>query len=172
VNGDPTAFAPAVRASIWKIDKDQPIGDVHAMADVIAAKGSGDRLLTSLLAMFSSVALGLATIGIFGLVAYIVAQRTHEIGVRIVLGASKRDIFRLILGRTIVLTAVGTALGLIGSFAVIRIVASAAYSDSWLRGLLLLAIAAVIVVSAALFALCIPARRATRVDPMVALRYE
>jgi len=172
VNGDPTTLSAPMRASVWAIDKDQPIGDVQAMTQVIGAKGSGDRFLAGLLAAFASIALGLATIGIFGVVAYIVAQRIHEIGVRMALGAQKRDIFQLVLGRGIFLAATGTAVGLIGSFAIIRIVASAAYSDSWLHGLLVLAIAPAIVVSAAVVASCIPARRAMRVDPMVALRYE
>ncbi len=172
VNGDPTALAASVRASVWAIDKDQPIGDVQAMLQVIGAKGSGDRFLTGLLAIFASIALGLATIGIFGVVAYIAAQRTHEIGVRMALGAQKRDIFRRILGRAVFLAGTGTAVGLIGSFVVIRLLTSVAYSESWLRGLLILAIAPAVVVSAALLASCIPARRAMRVDPMVALRYE
>jgi predicted permease len=172
VNGDPTSLAAPARASVWAIDKDQPIGDVRAMTQVIGAKGSGDRFLAGLLAIFASIALGLATIGIFGVVAYIVAQQIHEIGVRMALGAQNRDIFQLVLGRGIFLAVTGTAVGLIGSFAIIRIVASAAYSDSWLHGLLILAIAPAIVVSAALLASCIPARRAMRVDPMVALRYE
>jgi len=171
-NGDPAMLAASVRATIWAIDKDQPIADVQTMTQVIGTKGSGDRLLTGILAGFASIALGLATTGIFGVVAYIVAQRTHEIGVRMALGARRHDIFGLVLGRGIFLVVTGTALGLIGSFVVIRIVASAAYSDSWLRALLILAIAPAIVVLAALFASCIPARRAMRVDPMVALRYE
>jgi len=172
VKGDAMTLAASVRASVWAIDKDQPIGDVQAMTQVIGAKGSGDRFLTGLLAAFASIALGLATIGIFGVVAYIVAQRTHEIGLRMALGAQKRDIFQLVLGIGIFLAVTGTAVGLIGSFVIIRIVASAAYSDSWLHGLLILAISPAIVVSAALLASCIPARRSIRVDPMVALRYE
>jgi len=172
VNGDPTTLAPSVRASVWAIDKDQPIGDVQAMTQIIGAKGSGDRLLTGLLAIFASVALGLATTGIFGVVTYVVAQRTHEIGVRMALGAQKRDIFRRVLGRTIFLSATGTAVGLIGSFIFIRFAASAVYSDSWIQGLLILAIAPAIVVMAALLASYLPARRAMRVDPLVALRYE
>ena len=172
VNGDPTTMAASVRAAVWAIDRDQPVGDVQTMTQVIDAKGSGDCFLGGMLAAFASIALGLATIGIFGAVAYIVVQRTHEIGVRIALGAQKPDIFRLVLGRGLVLAATGTALGLIGSAVVIRIVASAAYSDSWLRGLLILGIAPAIVLLAALLASYIPTRRAMRVDPMTALRYE
>jgi putative ABC transport system permease protein len=172
VNGDPMTLAAPVRASVWAIDKDQPIGVVQTMTEVIGARGSGDRFLTSILTAFAGIALGLATIGIFGVVAYLVARRTHEIGVRIALGAQKPDIFRVILGRGFVLAAIGTAVGLIGSFVVIRIVASAAYSDSWLHGLLILGIAPAIVLLAALLASYIPARRAMRIDPMIALRYE
>jgi putative ABC transport system permease protein len=172
VNGDPATLASSVRAAVWAIDKDQPVGDAQTMTQVIGAKGSGDRFLGAMLAAFASMALGLATIGIFGVVAYMVAQRTHEIGVRIALGAQKTDIFRLVLRRSFVLAAIGTAVGLIGSFVVIRTVASAAYSDSWLRALFIVGIATAIVLFAGLLAAYIPARRATRVDPMVALKYE
>ena|SRR5690348_3723828 len=171
-SGDPTTLARPVRASVWAIDNDQPIGDIQKMTEIIGAKGSGDRLLTSILAIFAGIALGLATTGIFGVVAYIVSQRTHEIGVRMALGAEKRDVSRLVLGRGMALAATGIALGLVGSFAVIRILASAIYSGSWLPGLLILAIAPAIVVLAALLASYLPARRAMRIDPMVALRYE
>jgi putative ABC transport system permease protein len=122
--------------------------------------------------MFASIALGLATIGIFGVVAYIVAQRTHEIGVRKALGAQRDNILRLVLGRSIFLAGTGTVVGLIGSFILIRLADSAAPSGSWLDAMLILAIAPAVVVLAALLASCIPARRAMRVDPMVALRYE
>jgi len=172
VSGDPTALATAVRDSIWAIDKDQPIGDIKTMTQVIEAKGAGDRFLGWMLAGFASTALGLATIGIFGVVAYTVAQRTHEIGVRMALGAQKGNVFRLIVGRGIFLATVGTAVGFIGAVFVVRILASAAYSDSWFSALLILVIAPASVILAALFASYIPARRAMRVDPMVALRYE
>jgi putative ABC transport system permease protein len=172
VNGDPTALTAAVRDSIWAIDKDQPIGDIKMMTQVIGAKGANDRFLGWMLDGFASTALGLATIGIFGVVAYTVAQRTHEIGVRMALGAQKGNVFRLIVGRGIFLATVGTALGFIGAVLVVRILASAAYSDSWFSALLILFIAPAGVMLAALLASYIPARRAMRVDPMVALRYE
>ena len=171
-NGDPTTLASPVRASVWAVDNDQPIGDIQKMTKIIGAKGSGDRLLGGMLAALAGIALGLATTGIFGVVAYIVSQRTHEIGVRMALGAEKRDVFRLVLGRGVAHAATGIALGLVGSFVVIRILASAIYSGSWLPGLLILAIAPAIVVLAVLLASYIPARRAMHVDPMVALRYE
>jgi len=171
-NGDPTTLASPVRASVWAIDKDQPIDDIQKMTKIIGEKGSGDRLLTSILAILASIGLGLATIGIFGIVSYVVSQRTHEIGVRMALGAEKRDVFRLVLGRGMALAATGIALGLVGSFVVIRILASAIYSGSWLPGLLILAIAPAVVVLAALLASYLPARRAMKVDPMVALRHE
>jgi predicted permease len=171
-NGNPTALSAAVRDSIWAIDKDQPIGDIKMMAQVIGAKGANDRFLGWMLAGFASTAFGLATIGIFGVVAYTVAQRTHEIGMRMALGAQKGDVFRLIVGRGIFLATVGTAMGFIGAVFVVRILASAAYSDSWFSVLLILFIAPASVILAALLASYIPARRAMRVDPMVALRYE
>jgi putative ABC transport system permease protein len=172
VSGDPTALVAGVRESIWAIDKDQPIGDIKTMNQVIEAKAAGDRFLGWMLAGFASTGLGLATIGIFGVVAYTVAQRTHEIGVRMAFGAQKGNIFLLIVGRGILLATTGTAVGLIGAVFVVRILASPAYSDSWFSALLILIVAPASVILTALLASYIPARRASRVDPMIALRYE
>jgi putative ABC transport system permease protein len=167
--GDPTALTPAVRESAWAIDKDQPIGSINTMKQVLARKGGGDRLLGGLLGAFTALALGLAAIGIYGVVSHMVAQRTHEIGVRMALGAEKGSVFRLVVGGGILLAGIGTALGFLLALPIPRILASA-HPDSWARSLAVLAIAPLLVMAAALLACYVPARRATRVDPTVALR--
>jgi predicted permease len=169
--GDPTALTPAVRESAWAIDKDQPIGSINTMKQVLARKGGGDRLLGGLLGAFTALALGLAAIGIYGVVSHLVVQRTHEIGVRMALGARKGSVFRLVMGGGMFLGGSGTALGFLLALPIPRILASAR-PDSWARSLAVLAMAPMLVMAAALLACYVPARRATRVDPAVALRCE
>jgi len=169
--GDPAALASAVRDSVWAIDKDQPIGSINSMKQVLARKGGGDRLLGGLLGTFTALALGLAAIGIYGVVSHMVAQRTHEIGVRMALGAEKGSVFRLVVGRGVFLAGIGTALGFVLALPIPRFLASA-HPDSWARSLAVLAIAPLLAIAAALLACYLPARRAMRVNPTVALRCE
>jgi putative ABC transport system permease protein len=169
--GDSAALASAVRESVWAIDKDQPIGGINTMKEVLARKGGGDRLLGGLLGVFTALALGLAAIGIYGVVSHMVAQRTHEIGVRIALGAEKGNVFRLVVGGGVFLAGIGTVLGFLLALPIPRFLASA-HPESWARSLAVLAIAPLLVIAAALLACYIPARRAMRVDPVVALRCE
>jgi putative ABC transport system permease protein len=169
--GDSAALASAVRESVWVIDKDQPIGGINTMKEVLARKGGGDRLLGGLLGVFTALALGLAAIGIYGVVSHMVAQRTHEIGVRMALGAEKGNVFRLVVGGGVFLAGIGTVLGFLLALPIPRFLASA-HPESWARSLAVLAIAPLLVIAAALLACYIPARRAMRVDPVVALRCE
>jgi predicted permease len=169
--GDPTALTPAVRESAWAIDKDQPIASINTMKQVLARKGGGDRLLGGLLGAFTALALGLAAIGIYGVVSHMVAQRTHEIGVRMALGAEKGSVFRLVVGGGILLAGIGIALGFLLALPIPRILASV-HPDSWAGSLAILAIAPMLVMATALLACYLPARRATFVDPTVALRCE
>jgi len=169
--GDSAALASAVRESVWAIDKNQPIGGINTMKEVLARKGGGDRLLGGLLGVFTALALGLAAIGIYGVVSHMVVQRTHEIGVRMALGEEKGSVFRLVVGGGVFLAGIGTALGFLLALPIPRFLASA-HPESWARSLAVLAIAPLLVVAAALLACCIPARRAMRVDPTVALRCE
>jgi putative ABC transport system permease protein len=169
--GDSAALASAVRESVWAIDKDQPIGGINTMKEVLARKGGGDRLLGGLLGVFTALALGLAAIGIYGVVSHMVAQRTHEIGVRMALGAEKGNVFRLVVGGGVFLAGIGTVLGFLLALPIPRFLASA-HPESWARSLAVLAIAPLLVIAAALLACYIPARRAMRVDPVVALRCE
>jgi len=169
--GDPAALAPAVRASVWAIDKDQPVGTISTMKQVLDHKGSGDRLLGGLGGAFTALALGLAALGIYGMVSFMVAQRTQEIGLRMALGAQKGSVFRLVVGNGLLLATIGTALGLLLALPISRTLGSA-HPDSWVRSLLVLAMAPALVIVATLLACYLPARRATRVDPMMALRCE
>ena len=170
-DGGPATLAPAVRASVWAIDKDQPVGTIRSMKQVLDHKGRGDRLLGGLGGAFTALALGLAAMGIYGLVSFMVAQRTHEIGLRMALGAQKGSVLRLVIGNGLLLAAVGTALGVLLALPISRILGSA-HPDSWVRSLLVLAMAPALVIVATLLACYLPARRATRVDPMMALRCE
>jgi putative ABC transport system permease protein len=167
----PTTLASAVRESVWAINKDQPIGSIRSMKQVLDRKGGGDRLLGGLLGAFTALALGLAAIGIYGVVSHMVARRTHEIGVRIALGAGQGRVFGLVVGGGVFLAGMGTALGFLLALPIPRILASA-HPDSWGRSLAVLAIAPLLVIAAALPACYIPARRAMRVDPVVTLRCE
>jgi putative ABC transport system permease protein len=169
--GDPATLTPAVRESIWAVDKDQPIGSIKTMMQILDGKGAGDRLLGGLLGVFTTLALGLAAIGIYGVVSHMVAQRTHEIGLRMALGAETGSVFRLVVGRGVLLTAIGTTSGFLLALPIPRLLAGA-HQDSWLRSLPVLITTPFLVFAAALLACYIPARRAMRVDPMVALRYE
>jgi putative ABC transport system permease protein len=169
--GDPSALASGVRESVWSIDKDQPIGSINTMKQVLDRKGGGDRLIGGLLGAFTALALGLAGIGIYGVVSQMVAQRTHEIGVRMALGAEKGSVLRLVVGGGVFLAGIGTVLGFILALPIPRILASA-HPETWIRSLAVLGIAPLLVIAAALLACYIPARKAMRVDPMVALRHE
>jgi len=138
---------------------------------VLDHKGSGDRLLGGLGGAFTALALGLAAMGIYGMVSYMVTKRTPEIGLRMALGAGKGSVFRLVVGNGLLIATIGTALGFLLSLPISRIFGNA-HPDSWARSLLVLAMAPALVTVAALLACYLPARRATRVDPMIALRCE
>jgi predicted permease len=170
-NGDPLNLAAAARREIQVIDKDQPVAEVRTMESWIDELTARSRFGTLLLSIFAALALVLAGIGIYGVMSYSVTQRTHEIGIRIALGAKTRDVLKLILGRGLALTLTGIALGLAGSLALTRFLSSLLYgvsaTDPATFGGLALLLTAV-----ALVACYLPTRRAMRVDPMVALRNE
>ncbi|HZH90557.1 MAG TPA: ABC transporter permease [Pyrinomonadaceae bacterium] len=170
-SGDPVTLAAAARREIHIIDKDQPVADVRTMQSWIDELTARSRFGTLLLTIFAALALVLAAIGIYGVMSYSVTQRTHELGIRIALGAQTRDVLKLILGRGFALTLVGVALGLAASFALTRVMSSLLFGVSatdpvTFGGLSFLLIAV------ALTACYIPTRRAMKVDPMVALRNE
>ncbi|HEX8774048.1 MAG TPA: ABC transporter permease [Pyrinomonadaceae bacterium] len=168
---DATNSVWAVRNQVRALDKDQPVYNIRTMEQLLNQSIAQRRLNMMMLGAFSLVALLLATSGIFGLMAYTVAQRTHEIGIRMALGAQQRDILRLIFGQGMSLTMIGLGVGLVAAFGLTRVMASLLFGVSATDPLTFLGIALLLAV-VALIACYIPARRALKVDPMIALRYE
>jgi putative ABC transport system permease protein len=161
----------AVKREVQALDKDQPIGQVTTMEQAIASRLATRRLTMVLLGTFAVVALFLASLGLYGVMALTVTQRTRELGIRMALGAARTNIFRLVLGHGISLVGVGVGVGLVGAIAVGRALMSLLYNVGALdTGAVVTAIISLLTV--ALIACCVPARRATRVDPIVALRTE
>ncbi|MBA3830552.1 MAG: ABC transporter permease [Chthoniobacterales bacterium] len=170
-SGDPGALAPAVVRAVQSIDPDQPVASIAAMEKNISESLATRRLTMTLLGAFAALALVLASVGLYGVMALSVTQRTREFGIRLALGAPRRDVFRLALGRGLLLVGIGLALGLLGALGAGRALTSLLYNVGSLDpAALCTAIFALAAV--ALLACWFPARRATRVDPIVALRYE
>jgi putative ABC transport system permease protein len=166
-----TDLAPAVRGEVKALDAGLPVYNVRTMSDVVDEAVSPKRLTMSLMAFFAVGALLLSAVGLYAVMSYAVAQRRHEIGIRLALGAQGRDILTLVLSQGLVLTLIGLALGLAGALAVTRVMASILYGVSATDPLVFGGVALVLA-AAALLACYLPARRATKVDPMIALRYE
>ncbi|MGC1581027.1 MAG: FtsX-like permease family protein, partial [Candidatus Acidiferrales bacterium] len=160
-----------VENQIWALDRDIPPSSVLTMKFLMNASVDPQKFNLTLLAIFAAVALALAAVGIYGVVAYSVTQRTHEIGIRTALGAQRRNILWLVLGEGGRLAVLGTIIGLAGAAALTRFMASLLFGIDARDPLTFLAVA-LILICVATAACCIPARRAMRVDPMVALRYE
>jgi putative ABC transport system permease protein len=169
--GDPKTLMAAVQQQVWAIDKDQPITNVKTLEEVISQSVATRRFQTLLLGLFASLALILAMVGIYGVISYSVSQRTPEIGIRMALGASRGGILKMVIGRAMLLVAVGIATGAAGAYALSEYLKSLLFEvkpgDPWTYASLAILLAVV-----ALTACMVPARRATRVDPMIALRYE
>jgi putative ABC transport system permease protein len=168
---DPASMASTVRKAVGEIDKDQPVSNIRTMETILADSIARQRFSMLLLAIFASVALVLAAVGIYGVMSYSVAQRTHEIGIRMALGAQTSAVLKLAVGYGFKLVIAGIAIGLIAAIALTRVMATLLFGVTatdpmtfTLISLLLVAVAAV--------ASYIPARRATRVNPIIALRYE
>jgi putative ABC transport system permease protein len=169
--GDPKALAPAVRREVQAIDPDQPIAQVTTMEENVSNSLAARRLTMTLLGTFAALALLLASVGLYGVMALSVTQRTRELGIRLALGAARADVFRLVLGQGALLIAIGLGLGLGGALATGRALASVLYGVGAVDFAALVT-AIVSLAAVALLACFFPARRATRVDPMVALREE
>jgi putative ABC transport system permease protein len=168
---DPMSLVSAVRNEIRTLDRGLPISSVGTMDDVLSTARSRPRFLTLLLAMFSSLSLILAALGIYGVISYAVAQRTNEIGIRMALGARSGDVVRLIGSKGLKLAIAGTVLGSVGAFALTRFLSGLLFGVSSMDAWTFVAMAAVLI--AVTMAACyVPARRASRVDPLIALRYE
>ena len=169
--GDSQAIAAAVRKAVWEVDKDQPVSSVRTMNQVVADTVSRERFQTVLLTIFAVLALSLACIGLYGLISYAVADRTHEIGLRIALGARRWNVLSLVINQGLTLTLIGIVIGLSAAFALTRALEAMLFEVSPTDPLTFLGVPLVLV-AVALVACYVPARRATRVDPLVALRYE
>jgi putative ABC transport system permease protein len=168
---DPASAATTVESAIHSLDPDQPVYNVRTMRDVEAASLSPQRLQIALIGLFAAFALILACMGIYGVMAYSVVQRTNEIGVRMALGAQTGNVLGLVLGEGMRLALLGSGIGLIGSFFAARLLSGMLFGvtpgDAATFG-----VVAVVLIAVAMVACYIPAWRATRVDPLVALRYE
>jgi putative ABC transport system permease protein len=169
--GDPASMANSIAAAVRSVDSDLPLDQVRTMDQVVEESLAGERFSTVLFASFAGVALLLAGIGIYGVMSFAVAQRTHEIGLRMALGAGPRQVLRLVLQEGMLLAFGGLVIGLAGSYFVGRLMKSILYQVTETDPVAISAVTAVLLVFA-LLACYIPARRATQVDPMVALRDE
>ncbi|HVG31967.1 MAG TPA: ABC transporter permease [Pyrinomonadaceae bacterium] len=168
---DPSMMITGVRDQVLAIDKDQPVFDIKTMDQRLSKAVAQSRFIMLLLGLFSALALILAAVGIYGVMAYVVSQRTHEIGIRMALGAQSRDVLRMVVRQGMTLTFIGVAIGLVAAFALTRLMSSLLYGVTATDPLTFITVALVLSI-VALLAIFIPARRATRVDPMEALRYE
>ncbi|MCM3871000.1 MAG: ABC transporter permease [Pyrinomonadaceae bacterium] len=168
---DPLSIVAAVRKEIHQVDPAQPISNIRTMDEVLGEETASRRLGMTLLTIFAALALLLATLGIYGILAYFVVQHTQEIGVRVALGAQRRNILALVLRKGMTLTLLGVAIGLGVAFALTRLMASLLYGVSTTDPMTYATIA-LLLTAVALVACYLPARRATKVDPLVALTYE
>ncbi|MFZ0063159.1 MAG: ABC transporter permease [Pyrinomonadaceae bacterium] len=167
----PLSQVAAVKGQIREIDKDLPIEDPNTMQQLLAESVSGPRFNMLLLTVFAVVALVLALVGIYGVMSYTVTQRTHEIGIRVAVGAQSSDVFRMVMGHGMFLALIGVAFGLAGALALTRLMTTMLFGVEPNDPLTFAGIA-VLVIAVALVACYLPGRRATKVDPLVALRYE
>lgn len=168
---DPHMLAGAVRNAVQQVDKNQPLFDVTTMDEVIANSLAPRRFKMLLLGLFALLALALAAVGIYGVIAYFCSQRTHEFGIRLALGAERKDILKLVVGQAFKLTFAGVAIGVAGALALTRFLSSLLYGVKATDPLTFIAVS-LLLIAVSLLASYIPARRAAKVDPMVALRHE
>jgi predicted permease len=169
--GDPTAVMASVRRAVNEIDSREVIYNVQTLDEVVSNSFAARRLSMILLGIFAALALLLACVGIYGVISYLVGQRTHEIGVRVALGAQGNDVLRLIIGQGARMALVGVAIGTAAALALTRLMSNQLFGVS-AHDPLTFAAVAILLIIVAVAACYIPARRAMRVDPMVALRHD
>ncbi len=170
-SGDPIRLSPTISRQIWSTDKDQPVSDIMALDERTAAGNAQRRFDAFLFGSFAGLALVLAAVGLYGVLSYAVAQRTREMGIRMALGAGRRDVARLVVGNGFLLVAVGLAIGLAGAFALTRLMSSLVFGVTTMDPLAFVG-AVIVLAPVAVLASYVPARRAARIDPMVSLRVE
>ncbi|HUK90651.1 MAG TPA: ABC transporter permease, partial [Blastocatellia bacterium] len=169
--GDPASILPAVKSQILSLDKDQPVTNVQTMDEIVQGSISQPRFTMILLAIFAGIALVMAVAGIYGVMAYSVTHRTREIGIRMALGAGRGMVLRSVIREALVIVAVGIGVGATGAFAATHLMSTLLFGVGRTDPATYVAISAILAASA-LVACYIPARRATKVDPLIALRYE
>jgi putative ABC transport system permease protein len=168
---EPTSIVPALRQAVWAVDPNQPISNVNTMEQIVSESISQPRLNMTLMSLFGALALILSAVGIYGLLSYAVTQRTQEMGIRMALGAQVSDVLRLVLKQGMVLALIGQAIGLAGALALTRLIRGLLFGVTPTDFTIFAAVFGVLT-TIALLACYLPARRATKVDPLKALRYE
>ncbi|MGA8144327.1 MAG: ABC transporter permease [Candidatus Acidiferrales bacterium] len=171
VKGDPVAFTSALRSAVWAVDRDQPVWKIRTEQTLLEESVGPQRFLMVLMELFSALSLVLAAIGIYGVISYSTSRRIQEIGVRVALGAQKRDILGLVLSEGLWIAAWGVGIGAAGALGLTRFLSSQLYGVSASDPATFVGVA-LLLAAVALVACYVPARRAMRVDPMIALHYE
>jgi predicted permease len=170
-DSEPIKLAAALRAQVNAIDQYQPVENIRTMEAVVSGSVAQPRFVALAMGAFAGLALALATVGIYGVMSYSISQRTHEIGIRMALGAKKSDVLKLVIGQGMLIAGSGVAIGLAVAFALTRLMSSLLFGVSATDPITFMVLA-LFLTGVALGACLVPARRATKVDPMVALRYE
>ena len=169
--GESTAMATAIRDTIWAVDRDQPVSSVEPLETLMVVQDAGNRVLTKLMVFFGALAMFLGAIGIYGVMAHLVLQRTHEIGIRTALGARPAQVMGMVIGQGLKLASIGVAVGVLCALGTSRALATQLYQVTPNDPLTFIAVP-IVFAGVAAAACGLPARRAMRVDPMVALRHE
>jgi putative ABC transport system permease protein len=168
---EPSSLIPVVKKEIWRVDPDQPVTNIKTMDELVSTEASGRRFVLQLIGAFAAIALVLAAVGIYGVVSHGTRQRTHEIGIRMALGARRQQIMWLVARENTRWLLIGITTGVASALALTRLLAAYLYAVRPTDPLTFVVVS-LLLLAVALLAVYIPARRATKVDPMVALRYE
>jgi putative ABC transport system permease protein len=168
---NPLLLSEAIEQAIWQVNKNQAVTNIETLEEIKSESVTPARLRTALLAIFAGIALLLAAIGIYGVVSYSVAQRMREMAIRVAVGASPRDLLKLVIGKTMLIVLVGLALGGVAALALTRVLASLLY-DTSPTDRLTWVVTAALLAAVALLACYFPARRVMKVDPLTILRFE